>query len=308
MSKKKNEPVLEPSPDQPVLQKPKKHPIVFTVLILCAAGLGFIGYQKTQRNTLPSLPVDEKAVVSEAVILPMPEVVFDPVTKKMVPAPLKPVVTEEIILPESDHIMETPAPEIEMSKPEIETPAPKIETPASLHSEQHAAVEPVVAQKPDNRTVLLNLYNDFILGRSCEETFREAVPFLSIDLQKGLTRFCLNDNTVFTDLINHFKTCKKKAMRTYHLTADPSWKGKIKAGLAHLVDVHRLKPTGTDVPAVLDLAQNALTDKNVEESVRLIDTLPDAVQTDFIPFVKEADFFINTQNELVHALTQGVQP
>lgn len=168
--------------------------------------------------------------------------------------------------------------------------------------EEQSRTKELSKQSTQTHALLIALRDDFMLGRSCTHSFQQAMgsvqPTEAQKIAATLSSFCLQTKPVYSELESIFQQNKTKALRVFYRELDPSWKGYMKSFFLSLVQVRNLSPAEERVENILDHAQLALEDKQIEETLRLLQQLPPLSQKEMHPYIQYAEQYIEAKKML----------
>lgn len=251
---------------------------LFVILLALSGGLAVL-YTKDKLaqdqtleiiNTITPTPkvVEEVPVVSEPVIetIEPEQIVVEPVIE-IEPIIIEPVVVEEVkpIMPEPEFI------------------------PVPQRSEMEKA---------------LALRDDFLMGRDCFSSYNivintaksKAIP----NVIEKVAAFCVNGNNTYKELEKNFTSNRKKALSVMYRESNTSWMGRVQSMTVQIIQIRDLNPKGIKPRNLLDRAHNALDNREIEESVVILEKLPPKTLNEMTPYIQSAEDFI----EAKHALDQ----
>ena len=159
--------------------------------------------------------------------------------------------------------------------------------------------QPVLRIEEDEKILLLNYtWADFLQNKSCQDDFNQLqqLPFLSSEqqsLKDKMQTYCVGKIGAWDSLLTLFRQNKKALLIDKALQEKSTFMGYIKALPYYLFDIHNTQATGSTLFAKLDKIQKAISAKNPEAVVLLMQDLSPKEQLFFISLFNEANALID---------------
>ena len=164
--------------------------------------------------------------------------------------------------------------------------------------------EPVI-QPAEQPTIIHYTWDDFLLGKPCDEDFYslQKLPFLSPKqqfLRDNMQTYCLGQRRerIWDELLATFRQCKKNLLIKKTVQGNGLFWGYIKALPYFLFDLHNTHPNGNTLGNTLDFIQNAIQNKEPQKVLSLMQNLSTNEQLIFNPLFNEASVLVDFQNAL----------
>lgn len=120
-------------------------------------------------------------------------------------------------------------------------------------------------------------------------------------LLKRLTPFCLETHTPpLKEFEKTFLKAEQKALVQYHKQTQTGFSQKIKIALTYLVHIRKEHPETEEIPDLLNAAQNAIRQGNLEDALDKIEKLPTSLR----PFFASFHLQVNHYLELIQLLKE----